>query len=124
METIQQKIKNRYDRALLMSFQKPDLQTLTPVAKVILVAGVFLFFTYEHAVAASNLAAAVEGVKGEVNSVARKGVGIAATAGFGLMGVGAGNTGRMVAVTGIAGTIGYMAWPMVEQALSNYTGTR
>ena len=124
METILEKVKNRYERALLFSLQNIDLERITPIAIALVVSGLFVCLTSEHAMAASNLASAVEGVKGEVNTVARKAVGTAATAGFGLMGAGAGNTGRMVAMTGIVGTIGYMAWPMIEQTLSNYTGTR
>jgi hypothetical protein len=124
MESILEKVKGRYERALLLGVQNVDLQRIAPIAIAVVVSGLFVFLNSDHAMAASNLASAVEGVKGEVNTVARKAVGTAATAGFGLMGAGAGNTGRMVAMTGIVGTIGYMAWPMIEQALSNYTGTR
>jgi hypothetical protein len=73
--------------------------------------------------AGGQLDSALAGVKGEVNNLAGTATGIAASAGFGLMGLGAGNLGKTVAITGIGGSIGYMVWPAVERKLKMYTGT-
>ena len=86
---------------------------------------VYLCLDAHYALAAGdNLGDFVGGMKNEANGISRNAVGTAATAGFGLMSLGAGNTGKMVAMTGIAGTVGYMVWPMIERKMMSISGAR
>ena len=86
---------------------------------------VFICLDIRHAFAiGDNLGDFVGGMKSEATGISRNAVGTAATAGFGLMSLGAGNMGKMVAMTGIGGAVGYMVWPMVERKMMSMSGSR
>ncbi len=86
---------------------------------------VFVCLDMYHALAGGdNLGDFVGGMKSEASGISRNAVGTAATAGFGLMSLGAGNMGKMVAMTGIGGAVGYMVWPMVERKMMSMSGSR
>ncbi len=98
---------------------------LSPFYFVIGAVIVFVCLDVHHALAAGdNLGDFVGGMKSEASGISRNAVGTAATAGFGLMSLGAGNMGKMVAMTGIGGAVGYMVWPMVERKMMSMSGSR
>jgi hypothetical protein len=85
---------------------------------------VFICLDFHSAFAGDNLTDFTSGVRAEAGDVSRNAVGTAATVGFGLMSLGAGNLGRTVAMTGIGGSVGYMVWPMIERKMMAISGGR
>jgi hypothetical protein len=112
-------------RIQLKPILQPSNSRLNPFYFMIGALIVYICLDLHQALAlGDNLGDFVGGVKAEGNGFARNAVGTAVTAGLGLMSMGAGNTGKMVAMTGMTGSLGYMVWPMIERKMMSLSGSR